>query len=442
MPRLNFYVLLGLSLVSLICYRQADVQRSRYGQMFHTFVNVMEQIEANYVEPVDERELFEGALTGMTRQLDEYSAYINPRDFTELQEDLGKAFGGIGIQVSLDDQTKQLTVMSPLVGTPAYEAGILAGDKIVEINGESTEGFSLQDAVGRIRGESGEEIGLTIVREGQPDPMEFLLERAEIHVDTVLGDTRHPDDRWNYFLAEEERIGYVRITAFSEQTTEELEEALVRLAEQNMQALILDLRNNPGGLLRSAVEICDLFIADGTIVTTRGRGGEVLEEFEAMGPGTYQGFPMVVLVNKYSASASEIVAACLQDHDRAVVIGERTWGKGSVQNIISLEGGTSALKLTMASYWRPSGENIHRGRNAKEEDQWGVLPNEDFEVPLEPEEFQQMMKERRQRDVVRGNGSAKSAEPEVEPVEHDPQLEKAVEYLEEQLQHLSSKAPA
>jgi carboxyl-terminal processing protease len=433
MPRRNFYLLIGLSLVSLLCYQEGGGQRSRYGRMFRTFSHVMQEIEENYVEPVDERKLFEGALSGMTRQLDEYSSYINPTDFRELQEDLGKSFGGIGIQVTLDEETRQLTVMSPVVGTPAYEAGIVAGDKIVKINDESTEGFSLQDAVARIRGEPGESVRLTLFREGAAEPKEYELKRAAIHVDTVLGDTRDAEDAWNFFLDDDARIGYVRVTAFSEQTADELDAAMTWLVNHRMRSLILDLRNNPGGLLRSAVAISDLFIDHGNIVTTKGRRGEVLDDYEAT-PGKYLHFPMVVLVNQYSASASEIVSACLQDHDRAVVIGQRTWGKGSVQNIIGLEEGRSALRLTMASYWRPSGRNIHRRRDAKEEDEWGVKPNPGFEVKLEPDEFQKLLTERRERDIVRPHMDEAGTEALPDVPQEDPQLRRALQYLRQQLE--------
>ncbi len=431
MPRRNFYLLMGLTVFSLACYQQAGVHRSRHGKMFQTFVDMMDQIESNYVEPVDRRELFENALSGMTRSLDEHSGYIAPRAYNDLQEDLGKAFGGIGVQVAEDPETKQLTVMSPVVGTPAYEAGIIAGDRITEINGESTDGFTVQDAIARIRGKPGQAIELTILREGENDPRKFQLVRAEIHVDTVLGDTHLPDGAWSYLLEGHSGIGYVRITAFSEQTGQELKRALVWLQERGMRGLILDLRNDPGGLLRQAVEVADLFLDDGMIVSTRGREGEVLDEYKAGRSGTFREFPMVVLVNKFSASASEIVAAALQDHHRAIVVGERTWGKGSVQNIIPLESGTSALKLTMATYWRPSGQNIHRHKGDKETDPWGVQPDQDQEVLLETEEFQKMVINRRKRDVVRG--ASNGTHPEITPPEFDRQLLRAIEVLNERI---------
>jgi carboxyl-terminal processing protease len=329
--------------------------------------------------------------------------------------------------------------MSPVVGTPAYEAGIMAGDKIAQINSESTEGFTVQDAIARIRGKAGQEIELTIVREGEKEPRKFQLVRAEIRVDTVLGDKHERDGSWSYFLEGQPGIGYVRITAFSEQTGKELKRALAWLEERSLKGLILDLRNDPGGLLRQAVDVADLFVDEGPIVSTRGRDGEVLEKHEASRSGTFRGFPMVVLVNKYSASASEIVAACLQDHQRAIVVGERTWGKGSVQNIIPLEGGTSALKLTMATYWRPSGQNIHRHKDDKESDQWGVRPDPGYEVMLETEEFQKMVTNRRKRDIVRnGNGGTPGAVEDPSPPEVDRQLLRAIECLKEQI---ASQAP-
>ncbi len=198
-----------------------------------------------------------------------------------------------------------------------------------------------------------------------------------------MGDKRKPNDEWDFMLDPAKKIGYIRITNFIQNTVEEVKAALKELDAQGMKGLILDLRDDPGGLLSAAVEISDLFVEDGKIVSTRGRN-TAEKTFEAHKEGTYSGFPMAVLVNHNSASASEILAACLQDHNRAVVIGERSFGKGSVQNILDLEDGDSVLKLTVATYWRPSGKNIHRFKNAKETDEWGVSPNPGLEVKLSP----------------------------------------------------------
>lgn len=422
--------------VSLLCYGQVgSAQRSYYGRLF---LDTMNEIRRQYVEEVDELELTENALAGMVGRLDDYSSYMPPRAFREFQESTERRFGGIGIQVVLDNETRQLTVLSPLVGTPAYEAGIVAGDRIVSINGESTDDITLEEAVERMRGNPGEPLTLEILHPNAEEPVEVELVRDVIQVDTILGDWRNSDGTWNFFLEGNDSIGYVRLVAFSESTASELKAALDWLLERGMQGLILDLRNNPGGLLNVAAQVSDMFIDEGTIVSTRGRDGRMLEVYEATPEGTYRDFPMVVLVNRYSASASEIVAACLQDHNRAVVIGERTWGKGNVQNVVALPHG--AVKLTIASYWRPNGHNIHRGRNATEEDEWGVMPNDGYTVEVDDELFRKLMRLRRQRDIVKSNGaaappvlSAEGGETEEEAIDEevvDPQVQKGVEYLE------------
>jgi carboxyl-terminal processing protease len=231
-------------------------------------------------------------------------------------------------------------------------------------------------------------------------------------VPSVLGDRRRPDGHWDYLIDPDKKIGYIRITSFIQKTADELKAALDELKEKGMKALILDLRDNPGGLLSSAVEVSDLFIAKGKIVSTKGRNTPE-KVYEAEEDGTFRGFPMAVLVNEGSASAAEIVSACLQDHGRAVVVGQRSFGKGSVQNILDLEDGNSVLKLTVATYWRPSGRNIHKFKDAKDSDDWGVTPNPGMEVKLTPEEHLAWIRNRIKRDkdlmtvtprVKEGNG--------------------------------------
>jgi carboxyl-terminal processing protease len=214
-----------------------------------------------------------------------------------------------------------------------------------------------------------------------------------------LGDKRKPDDQWDWMLDSEKKIGYIRLTAFSRNTASDLEKALKDLKKQDVKGVVIDLRFNPGGLLTSAIAVADLFVADGRIVSTKGRN-TIERPFDARKAGTFEGFEVAVLVNRYSASASEIVSACLQDHKKAVVVGERTWGKGSVQNVIELEQGHSALKLTTAAYMRPSGKNIHRFPNAKESDEWGVMPDKGFELKLNDTEMSELVRVRRQRDLL------------------------------------------
>ena len=255
--------------------------------------------------------------------------------------------------------------------------------------------------VRHLKGDVGTEVTFSVRHALTGKEETFTIKREVIHVDTVMGDSRLPDDSWNFMLDPEQKIGYIRITAFSRDTATDLKQALEKLRQQKMRALILDLRFNPGGLLTSAIEVCNLFIHEGRIVSTKGRNTPE-RVWDATSSTKFEGFPMVVLVNEYSASASEIVSACLQDHHRAIIIGERTWGKGSVQNVIELEDGKSALKLTTATYTRPNGHNIHRFPDAKETDEWGVKPDDGMEIKLSDSEMASLVTDRHQRDVVLG----------------------------------------
>ncbi len=239
-------------------------------------------------------------------------------------------------------------MLSPIYGTPAYRAGVQAGDLIVEIDGKSTDGLQIEDAIRLMKGPDGTKVSITIVHSGQTKREKFTLDRERVRVETVLGDRRKHDDHWDFMYDEKNSIGYIRISAFSLDTAKELRAAMQELRTHKLRGLVLDLRFNPGGLLRSAIEVSKLYVAKGRIVSTKGRSSPE-RIWDADGGEVYDGFPMVVLVNRYSASASEIVSACLQDHQRAVIMGERSWGKGSVQNIIELEHGKSALKLTTAA---------------------------------------------------------------------------------------------
>ena len=369
-----------------------------YYELYKVLVDTMDQVERNYIKPVDRRELMEAAIKGVLGKLDPYSSYIPPDELSHFRSTVESEFGGIGIQIAVE--AAQLTILSPLVGTPAYRAGLLAGDRIVEIDGKSTEGIHLDEAVTRLKGKEGTSVTLTVIHVGKSSKQKVTLTREKIHVETVLGERRKADDSWDFMLDPKERIGYVRVSAFSRDTAGQLRKALERLKSEKMRGLILDLRFNPGGLLGSAIEVSNLFISKGRIVSTKGRNSPE-KVWDAQKNGAYEGFPVVVLVNRFSASASEIVSACLQDHKRAVIMGERTWGKGSVQNVIELEEGRSALKLTTASYRRPSGKNIHRFEDAKESDEWGVTPDKGFEMKLSDSEMQDLLLDRRDRDILR-----------------------------------------
>jgi carboxyl-terminal processing protease len=388
----------------------AETEQARqreYLELLKLFVDTLDQIDRNYVKDVDRRRLVEGAVRGMLSELDPYSQYIAPEQIDRFRRGVESEFGGVGIQVRIEGD--ELQIVSPIYGTPAYESGLMAGDVIVEIAGQSALGITLDEAVKLMKGKIGTNVSLKIKSPGADKPRNVSLRREVIRVRTVLGERRREDDSWDYMLDAKDRIGLIRLSSFGRHTAEELQAALEQLEQQGMRGLILDLRSNPGGLLSTAVEVCDLFVPEGRIVSTSGRNSPS-RSWEARRPGTVGDFPMAVLVNRFSASASEIVSACLQDHQRAVVIGERTWGKGSVQNIIELEQGKSAVKLTTATYLRPSGANIHRHEGDGEDAQWGVQPNPGFEVKLSVEEARQLEAARRERDLIRRRPSAPDQE--------------------------------
>lgn len=396
-------------------------------ELLKLFADALDQVERNYVKDVDRRELMEGAIKGMLSKLDPHSSFIAPSDLEKFQGSIENEFGGIGITCSTE--SGELVVTTPLYGTPAYRAGIRGGDKITDIDGQPTKGISMDEAIKRIKGKLGTSVKLGIhhLADGSSDTKDVT--RELIRIDSVIGDHRKADDTWDFFLDEQKKIGYVRITTFSRHTADEVRSAMQQLTAGDVKGLILDLRWNPGGLLTSAIEIADFFVPDGRIVSTAGRNAPE-RKWEAKKEGTFEGFPIAVLVNHSSASASEILSACLQDHKRAVVIGERTWGKGSVQNIIELEDGKSAMKLTTAGYKRPSGQNIHREGGAKETDEWGVKPSEGFEVKLTDAEVEEYFTERRTRDLI----AAKPKEPAPPAARKiDKQVQKAVDYLSTEL---------
>lgn len=401
-------------------------------ELMRMFAETFEQIDQNYVKDIDRRELMEAAIQGMLQRLDRYSAYIPRTQMDRFNESVEQEYGGIGIQV--DASGGILRVITPLPGGPAYFKGVRAGDVIAEINGESTEGYTIDDAIAKLKGPRGAEVEIGVRRIGVADIEKIKLVRDIIEVSTVKGE-KYTDGDWDFMLDEEKKIGYIRLTQFSRHSADELQAAMESLREQGMKGLVLDLRNNPGGLLSQAVRISDMFVEEGVIVSTKGRSIRP-QSWRANKEGTFADFPMAVLVNRISASASEIVSACLQDSKRAMVVGERTWGKGSVQNVIDLEEGRSALKLTTASYIRPSGRNIHRFPDAKDEDEWGVSPDEGMKLRYDRNEFRMWNEAQRARDIIQ---EGKQPETSETPTFEDRQLQKAVDYIGSKLKAEAEK---
>ncbi len=388
------------------------------------------------------------SLQRMLFKLDPHSTYFDKETVKRFEQDTQGEFTGIGAQVGKDFGRDVLKIITPIKGSPAYKKGIQAGDLITKIIREEdnegnkldppevipTKGMSVTDAVKKIVGKPGTKIKLTIERDGKE--MEMEIERGRVEVETVLGAKRNKDDSWDYYIDPAYQIAYIHLTQFSRNSYRDLANAMKELSKKGIKGMVLDLRFDPGGLLEGAVHISDLFIDDGLIVTIRPRVGDE-EPYFGRHEESYLDFPMVVLVNGHSASASEIVAACLQDHNRAIVIGERSYGKGSVQNIRGFDGGQ--MKLTIATYWRPSGKNIHRGSTSgKEDDEWGVLPNKGFEVKQSPRERADLEEHLKNLEVIpRKDKPEKEAKSEFK----DRQLDKALEYLREQIK-IASRVPA
>ena len=313
-----------------------------------TFTEVFARIKSDYVEPIDDKALLENAIRGMLSGLDPHSTYLVPDDYQELQAGTSGEFGGLGIEVGMEDGF--VKVIAPIDDTPAQRAGVEAGDLVIRLDDTPVKGMSLPEAVKLMRGEPGTDIVLTIVREGVDRPIRITITRDVIHVTSVRSRSLEPG------------YGYVRISQFQLRTGESLREEVGKLREEagdddGLKGVVLDLRNNPGGVLNAAVSVSDAFLDEGIIVYTDGRMNDAKLTFNAKGSDILDGIPLVVLVNAGSASASEIVAGALQDHGRAVIMGEKTFGKGSVQTILPLENG-SALKLTTARYYTPSGSSI------------------------------------------------------------------------------------
>ena len=431
----------------VISYAAPNKEREKDYKLVRTIVDVLAEVDSHYVRELDDdqkKKLVEDMINGGLEKLDRYSSYMSADELKSFESQTEGNFFGVGIQLGTDPKTGMLMVISPMAGTPAYEAGILAGDIIVKIDDKSTESMRLNEAVKIIQGKEGSKVKLTVVHEASRETSSHEIARAKIEIKTVLGYKRNDEDpkKWDWIV--EDGIAYIRVVQFNEHTTEDLRAAVLAIEQAGAKALVLDLRDNPGGLLSSAIEVSDTFLSEGRIVSTRDRNNRG-RTWDAKDEGTlFKGKPMAVLINKNSASASEIVSAALQDNKRAVAVGERSFGKGSVQKIIKINSDPpTALKLTTDTYWRPSGANMHRHEDAKETDDWGVRPDGGFEVVLKDEERLEFLRYRRNRDMVKGKNlppneveekkvdEKKGEKKEAKPF-RDRVLDKAVEYLKKQ----------
>jgi carboxyl-terminal processing protease len=341
-----------------------------YYRDFEEFITVIKEIQNKYVNEVDLRTLLQSGYKGMLGSLDPYSQYIDSKHLEELKIETGGVFEGLGIEVVVKDGV--LTVLTPIVDSPAFRAGVFIGDRIIKIDGKSTRNFTIRQAVEILRGEPHTKVTLTVLHKGEKDPVDITIERAKIQIKSTRG-TRIVD--------KESKIGYVAVTGFQDNTITDLDASIEELEKQGMESLVLDLRFNPGGLLNIAVDMSDRFIKKGVIVSTKGRHKSQEHKYKAHRSGTYKNFPLIILVNNGSASASEIVAGAVKDHSRGLLLGTKTFGKGSVQSLIPIENKDTALKLTTAKYYTPSGTLI---------DGIGIEP--DIKVDLTKKEIRELHK--------------------------------------------------
>jgi carboxyl-terminal processing protease len=358
-------------------------------KQLNLFGDIFERVRAHYVEKPDDSKLVESAVNGMLNGLDPHSSYMDPKSFRDMQVQTRGEFGGLGIEVTMEDGL--VKVVAPIDETPAAKAGVRAGDVITHLDDEAVQGLTLNQAVEKMRGQVNTKIRLKIMRKGVDKPIEVSIVRDIIRVRSV---------RWR---VDGDDIGYIRLTQFNEQTTDGLKKALAEISGQvandKLRGYIIDMRNNPGGLLDQAISVSDSFLERGEIVSTRGRDAEETQRFNARAGDLTKGKPVIVLINGGSASASEIVAGALQDHKRATLIGSRSFGKGSVQTIIPLGSGNGALRLTTARYYTPSGKSIQ----AK-----GIIP--DIEVLQEVPEEVKGRAETKGESSLRGHLKAEGEE--------------------------------
>jgi carboxyl-terminal processing protease len=448
MPRRNVLIIFFVTMLTLLCY-----QRVEHNPYARYLAFAFSEIDEQALERIPNEQLFEGAMNGLVSKLnehlDENSSFISAEQAAQFRSGLEQEIVGLGVTIGMkpvgdDPQSPRrlMVINPPWPDTPASKAGVRVHDEIASIDGRSTRDLAMNEVVKMLRGKVGEPVRIEVIHRGENKPVELEIEREVIVIPSVMGDVPLANGTWDFRLQADPRIGYVRLTTFGDKTVRELQAALAKLRKEQALGLIIDLRDNTGGRLDAAVEICQMFLPQGArIVSIEGRDPKMNEKYDAPDDGPYLDWPLAVLINGDSASASEIVSACLQDNHRAVVIGTRSYGKGTVQHVIPLEAGRSLLKLTAAMYLRPSGKNIHRAPDAKESDVWGVLPDAGFNIPLSKEQLERRYVERARRDLVEPPPAiAEGAPPDPDDEgPADPQLARAIKVVEGKIRNPKSE---
>ena len=412
-------------------------QRDSDYTFVRTLVDIYRQVGTNYVENVDETKLQQAAIAGMLEQLDPHTIYVPPDKEQEFNNALEGSFKGVGIQLNVNTKD-EIEVITPIDDSPAWKAGVLPGDVILKVNGESVVGKGLKEVIPKVTGPSGTKVTLTM-RRATGETVDLTMTRQEFVVPQIKGIERKADNTWNFWADEKNKIGYVRLTQFTPDVGAQMKDLLQSLLKQGMRGLVFDLRFDPGGRLEEAEQILDLLIKQGTLVTTRGRNRPE-QKMMAHAEGTLADFPLVVLVNEYSASASEVVAGALKDLKRAEVVGARSYGKGSVQEVVPLDGNAGELKLTVAYWYLPSGKRVQRLKDATE---WGVEP--DYVVPLDEAAMAKLVEAQRLTERMRVATTVPVTRPATRAsdgpattqgvdIVTDTQLEKAVDVVRQKLQ--------
>jgi carboxyl-terminal processing protease len=404
-------ILIGLQADSHV---SAALDKNIYKNL-KTFNEVLDMVQKNYVEQVESKKLIEGAINGMMKSLDPHSAYMTSDMYKELEVETRGSFGGIGIEITIKKDI--LTVVSPIEDTPAFLAGIKAGDHIIQIDGKSTKDITIMEAVKKLRGPKDTKVTITIMRENMPKPKDYTITRDIIKIKSIKSKTY------------DDHIGYIRVASFQERTADDLKKEIKNITLKNgvLKGLILDLRNNPGGLLNQAVGVADVLLRSGTIVSTKGRTRSMETKSLAKDDGDEPTCPIVALVNEGTASAAEIVSGALQDNGRALVVGTQTFGKGSVQTVIPLEDG-SALKLTTAKYYTPKGRSIQAEGIAPDIVVKHIRPSEDKESTddsIRERDLRGHIKPKRENSTNREEALKK----EQDPLSQDNQLKSAIDII-------------
>ena len=396
--------LLLLSLVIPACLLAwAAADRSGQGRRF---AEVVQTVGQRYIEPVEQERLFQAAMAGVFATLDDESQYVEPYRLESVAVSSAQESAGIGVELTVAEASREVVVLAPVFGGPAWNAGVQAGDRILAIDGKPARGLSMTDVVSRLRGSPDSQLRLKVaqpVASGSAAPFvrELQLTRRVIALESVRGDRRLADGRWEWWLEGEPGLAYIRITQFDEQTCNDVAAVLAALvAAGPPQGLIIDLRGNTGGLLDAAVQVCDLFLDDGVIVATHDRRlpHGLTRPQQATSGTMLPEVPLAILIDSQTASAAEVVAACLQDHARATVVGSRSYGKGTVQTVVPLPAGQSAIRLTTAEYRRPGGGLIERAAGARSGEEWGVVPDAGFAFAPTGQQLERWLAWRRRRD--------------------------------------------